>query len=107
MIIVLTIILQFTMAHRYFLSLKYAIQSRNCKKKNDKVGQRKYFIKMLKEEQDIALLRVLECFVEAAPQQILQLSIFVQDYYGELSIMSMYCEKHFKNLYFINIKYFI
>lgn len=75
------------MAQRAFLSLRYALKSRSCKKKDDKVGQRRYFIKMIKEEQDIALLRVLECFIEAAPQQILQLSIFVQDYYGEFSIM--------------------
>lgn len=78
------------MAQRCLLSLKYALKSRNCKRKNDTIGQRKYFIKMLKEEQDIALLRVLECFIEAAPQQILQLSIFVQDYYGEFSLMSKY-----------------
>ena len=81
------------MAQRSYLSLKYAIKSRICKKKDDKIGQRKYFIKMLKEEQDIALLRVLECFIEAAPQQILQLSVFVQDYYGEFSIMSKYDKK--------------
>ncbi|XP_011498033.1 PREDICTED: XK-related protein 6 [Ceratosolen solmsi marchali] len=89
-VVLLIVVLQFTMAYRCFLSLKYAIQSRNCKRKDDKVGQRKYFIKMLKEEQDIALLRVLECFIEAAPQQILQLSIFVQDYYGEFSIMTLH-----------------
>lgn len=76
------------MAQRCFYSLRYALKSRMCKDKNDRTGQRKYFIKMLKEEQDIALLRVLECFIEAAPQQILQLSIFVQDYHGEFSFMS-------------------
>ncbi|XP_014203602.1 XK-related protein 6 [Copidosoma floridanum] len=88
--IVLTILFQFTMAQRCIYSLKYALQSRYYKKKGDRVGQRRYFIKMLKEEQDIALLRVLECFIEAAPQQILQLSLFVHDYHGEFSIISVH-----------------
>ncbi|KAJ8682749.1 hypothetical protein QAD02_018541 [Eretmocerus hayati] len=89
-VVAIIVVSQFTMAHRSFRSLKFALKSRNCMKKNDKMGQRKYFIKMLKEEQDIALLRVLECFIEAAPQQILQLSIFVQDYYGEFSLLTVH-----------------
>ncbi|XP_058804880.1 XK-related protein 6 [Phymastichus coffea] len=87
--VILNIIFQFTMVQRYCNSLKYAIKSRLCKRKNNCVGQKKYFIQMLKEEEDIALLRVLECFIEAAPQLILQLSIFVQDYHGEYSSMSL------------------
>lgn len=82
-----TVVFQFTMAQRTYYSLKYALKSRSCAKKDDRVGQRRYFLRMLKEEQDIALLRVLECFIEAAPQQVLQLSIFVTDYYGEFSLM--------------------
>lgn len=85
--VVFTVIFQFTMAHRTWYSLRYALKSRACGKKNDRIGQRKYFMKMLKEEQDIALLRVLECFIEAAPQLVLQLSIFVGDFEGEFSFM--------------------
>ena len=81
-------IFQLTMTQRTVTSLKYAFKSRRYENKQNRLEQKKYFIKYLKEEQDIALLKVLECFIESAPQQILQLSIFVQDYKGEFSVMS-------------------
>ncbi|OXU28467.1 hypothetical protein TSAR_011464 [Trichomalopsis sarcophagae] len=68
------VMFQFTMAQRCFLSLKYALKSRACKKKDDKVGQRKYFIKMLKEEQDIALLRVLESWAMVSYHRSIRLA---------------------------------
>ncbi|CAG9813849.1 unnamed protein product [Phaedon cochleariae] len=60
---------------RYFDALQYALKSKKAEKKKDVENQRKYYELMVKEDSDVALLRVLECFLEAAPQLILQLSI--------------------------------
>lgn len=51
-----------------------------AEKKQDFHTQRKYYEMMLKEDSDVALLRVLECFLEAAPQQILQITILLVTY---------------------------
>lgn len=66
---------------RYYQTLKYALRARECEKMEDRNGQRRYYLKMLKEDQDVALLRVFECFLEAAPQQILQLTILLKHYH--------------------------
>lgn len=39
-----------------------------------------YYALMLKEDSDAALLRVFECFLEAAPQQVLQTSLLLRQY---------------------------
>lgn len=36
---------------------------------------------MLREDADVALLRVFECFLESAPQQVLQVSYLLKSYY--------------------------
>lgn len=52
---------------------------------NNKVKQKKWHERLVSEDSDVALVRVFECFLEAAPQKILQISIILS---GEESITS-------------------
>lgn len=70
---------------RYFDALQYAIKSKKAEKTGDQENQRKFYELMVKEDSDVALLRVLECFLEAAPQQILQLTIIFYNHGQEIS----------------------
>ncbi|XP_049841756.1 XK-related protein 7-like [Schistocerca gregaria] len=82
--------------------LMYALQSWKAEKDKDFINQRKYYELMVKEDSDAALLRLFECFLEAAPQQVLQATIILTrtkavstfTYYSQLasfgsSILSM------------------
>lgn len=77
---VLILLFQLAPVLRYFDALRYAIKSKKAEKHRDIENQRKYYELMVKEDSDVALLRVLECFLEAAPQQILQISIIFHDH---------------------------
>lgn len=37
----------------------------------------RYYDRLIKEDSDVALVRIFECFLEAAPQKILQISIIL------------------------------
>ncbi|XP_065084629.1 XK-related protein 6 [Ochlerotatus camptorhynchus] len=60
---------------RYCQSLAYAIQSKLAESRNDREAQKKYYEFMIQEDSDVALVRIFECLLEAAPQKILQLTI--------------------------------
>ncbi|XP_014248240.1 XK-related protein 6 [Cimex lectularius] len=74
---IFVLIFQLAPVMRYCDSLDYAMKSRKAERRLDTNEQIRYYELMLKEDGDVALLRVFECFLEAAPQQILQLSIII------------------------------
>ncbi|KAF7270296.1 XK-related protein 4-like [Rhynchophorus ferrugineus] len=81
---ILVLVFQLAPVLRYFDALQYALKSKKAEKKGDHENQRKYYELMVKEDSDVALLRVLECFLEAAPQQILQLTIIFYTHGNEI-----------------------
>ncbi|XP_030745522.1 XK-related protein 6 [Sitophilus oryzae] len=81
---VLVLVFQLAPVLRYFDALQYAIKSKKAEKLGDHENQRKYYELMVREDSDVALLRVLECFLEAAPQQILQLTIIFYTHGNEI-----------------------
>ncbi|XP_076654869.1 XK-related protein 6 [Halictus rubicundus] len=70
---------------RYYRILIYTLKAYKFQKQGNRNAQRRYYVKMLKEDQDVALLRVFECFLEAAPQQVLQLTILLKDYHNKIN----------------------
>lgn len=82
---VLEVAFQLAPVIRYYDTLIYALKARKCEKVGDRNGQRLYYFKMLKEDQDVALLRIFECFLEAAPQQVLQLTILLKHYNRDIN----------------------
>ncbi|XP_060807205.1 XK-related protein 6 [Amyelois transitella] len=69
------LVLQMAPILRFTDALIYAIKSRRAERKKDPASQRLYYSLMLKEDSDAALLRIFECFLEAAPQLVLQTAI--------------------------------
>ncbi|RVE53472.1 hypothetical protein evm_001842 [Chilo suppressalis] len=74
---VLILMLQLAPILRFTDALIYAIKSRRAERKHDPVSQRLYYALMLKEDSDAALMRIFECFLEAAPQLVLQASLLL------------------------------
>lgn len=61
------------------------VKCKQAELRNNKVKQKKWHERLVSEDSDVALVRVFECFLEAAPQKILQISIILS---GEESITS-------------------
>ncbi|CAH1182999.1 unnamed protein product [Ceutorhynchus assimilis] len=91
---VLVLLFQLAPVLRYFDALHYAIKSKKAEKRGDQENQRKYYDLMVKEDSDVALLRVLECFLEAAPQQILQLTIIFYNHGKEINVKETFTFIH-------------
>ncbi|XP_027232474.1 XK-related protein 6 isoform X2 [Penaeus vannamei] len=68
-------ILQLGPILRYIDSLCYGLISRKYMKERDRKRQIEYYTYMLYEDGDSVFLRLFECFMEAAPQLVLQLYI--------------------------------
>jgi len=64
---------------RYCDVLKYALKSRRAARKGNHEDQKKYYSLMAKEDSYVSLLRIFECFLEAVPQQILQICIVLAE----------------------------
>ncbi|XP_065363535.1 XK-related protein 4 [Calliphora vicina] len=60
---------------RYWNSLLYAIKCKRAEIMGDKEEKLKNYKLNIREESDVAFIRLFECFLEAAPQKILQISI--------------------------------
>ncbi|KAF4518816.1 hypothetical protein B566_EDAN008145 [Ephemera danica] len=74
---VIVMMLQLAPVLRYVDSLCHAWKCRRAERRKDTLKQRQYYKLMLKEDADAALLRVFECFLEAAPQLVLQMTIIM------------------------------
>lgn len=74
---VLILSLQLGPVMRYYDSIKFGRDFRNFKKRHGTKSKmaRKYFQYMIYEDADATMLRLFECFLEAAPQLILQVYI--------------------------------
>ncbi|XP_071573926.1 XK-related protein 6 [Temnothorax nylanderi] len=82
----IAVLLQLAPVIHYWETLKCALKARKCEISGDRVGERRYYRRMLKEDEDVALLRVFECFLEAAPQQVLQLTLMLTHYHNEINL---------------------
>lgn len=86
---VLIMVFQFAPILRYIDALRYSLKSRKAERNKNIHEQRINYELMLKEESDVALLRVFECFLESAPQLILQIVLFLLTYDEKIGIFPL------------------
>ncbi len=63
--------------HRYWDMIKYACQAKQAKRKNDE-AQNMYFVAMIWEDVELVQLSQFDCFIESAPQLLLNLYMLVK-----------------------------
>lgn len=61
----------------YWKTLVYTVKCKRAEMQNNKIEQKRWFERLVNEDSDVALVRIFECFLEAAPQKILQISIIL------------------------------
>lgn len=86
--------------YRYWKTLVYTVKCKRAENQHDRVEQKKWFDKLVEEDSDVALVRIFECFLEAAPQKILQISIILS---GEDSITGKMHTRLIRNVNFIKL----
>ncbi|XP_037937968.1 XK-related protein 6-like [Teleopsis dalmanni] len=74
---------------RYWNVLVYSIKCKRAQLNGCKDLQLKYYKMAIKEESDVAFIRLFECFLEAAPQKILQISIVLNFVDEEITPMQI------------------
>lgn len=62
---------------RYWQSLILCIQCKRAELRKDREAQKHYHNLLIKEDSDVALIRIFECFLEATPQKVLQITIYL------------------------------
>ncbi|XP_076333882.1 XK-related protein 6-like isoform X3 [Tachypleus tridentatus] len=80
---VVFLILQLGPVIRYLETLWYGFKVRSSNKTTSAKEQKVYYCKMVYEDSDAAMLRLFECYMESAPQLILQLFILARSPYPE------------------------
>jgi XK-related protein len=59
-------------------SLIYQIKSLRAEKNKDSERQRHYFKLVVMEESDVALIRIIECFLDACPHKVIHMTAIIQ-----------------------------
>ncbi|CRL03297.1 CLUMA_CG016527, isoform A [Clunio marinus] len=75
-LILFVIIFPYTL--RFMQSLIYQVKSLRAEKNKDSERQRHYYKLMVMEESDVALIRIIECFLDACPHKIIHMTAILQ-----------------------------
>lgn len=63
---------------RFMQSLIYQVKSLRAEKNKDSERQRHYYKLVVREESDVALIRIIECFLDACPHKIIHMTAILQ-----------------------------